>query len=248
VGREAPDYIMNAKPAADLPPALAQQVSAACASLTHNLNGQRLGRKGRLTRERIITAALELLEEDGTEPFTLSAVAQRASLGLTSHYNYFTDLTELVLGVMEPVQKTAEEAYVHTLRIYWPDDELTARCYAFVRAFYDFWNAHTRLLHLRNSIADQYDARMVQQRIHSTQPIIFLLAEQMERLEDVRVPSTAMAGFVMTGIERSITMATDERMRALFGAPSGFDPDRYLVPAARLLELAIRDRRQATVN
>ena len=50
-------------------------------NLSHNLNGQRLGRKGRDTRERIIAAAQEILTEpieDGL--ITLSEVARRASI------------------------------------------------------------------------------------------------------------------------------------------------------------------------
>ena len=67
--------------------------------LSHNLNGQRLGRKGRDTRDRIIAAATELLAEPGNAAFTLSAVARKAGLGMTSLYVYFKDLGELVLAL-----------------------------------------------------------------------------------------------------------------------------------------------------
>src|SRR4051812_7547086 len=75
---------------------------------SHNLNGQRLGRKGRLTRDRILVAANELLATPTDVPFSLSAVARQASLGMTSLYLYFTDLTELLLAILEPLMDEAE--------------------------------------------------------------------------------------------------------------------------------------------
>src|SRR3546814_7301779 len=100
---------------AGLPPQLAAAVTDACALVSHNLNGQKLGRKGRITRERILAAAIELIDSP-EEAVTLSAVARRASLGMTSLYNYFTDLTELLLAVLEPVMATAEKSYLALLR------------------------------------------------------------------------------------------------------------------------------------
>src|SRR5579862_4458368 len=63
-----------------------------------NQVGQKLGRRGRLTRERILAATRELLDADPPQPLTLSAVARAAGLGMTSLYVYFKDLGELVLA------------------------------------------------------------------------------------------------------------------------------------------------------
>src|SRR5690349_300939 len=71
--------------------------------VSHNLAGQRLGRKGRDTRDRIIAAAVELIYCSPADPLTLSAVARQANLGMTSLYNYFGDLPELLAAVLEPV-------------------------------------------------------------------------------------------------------------------------------------------------
>ncbi|MFT3966240.1 MAG: TetR/AcrR family transcriptional regulator, partial [Sphingobium sp.] len=66
-----------------------------------NLYGQRLGRKGRETRDRIISAANGLLARPEPVQVTLSAVAREASLGMTTLYLYFSDLTELLSAVLE---------------------------------------------------------------------------------------------------------------------------------------------------
>lgn len=223
---------------------LAVAAAEAGEAVTRNLNGQKMGRKGRITRERILAATVELLESDEEEPITLSAVARGASLGMTSLYNYFTDLTELLLAVLEPVMASAEEAYQAKLREYWPDDELAERCEDFVTSYHRFWAQHSRLLHLRNSMADQRDERMIMHRISSTRPVIALIMEQMDSTaSDGQSPASAMATMVMTGIERAVTVATDQFLPKLIGQPYYGNEARFLKPGARLMELAIRDMR-----
>lgn len=227
-----------------LRPELAVAVSDACDKISHNLNGQKLGRKGKITRERILAATLELLAEDLEEPITLTMVARRSSLGMSSLYNYFNDLTELLLAVLEPVMATAEDSYQCMLRTYWSDEELGARCYEFLVAYNAFWERNTRLLHLRNSMADSRDDRMFMHRISSTQPMIALLAAQIDPPEsEAGSPAFAMATVLMTGIERTITVATDRRFARFFPNAQRRHATYYLEPEARLMELAIRDTR-----
>jgi AcrR family transcriptional regulator len=213
--------------------------------VSHNLNGQRLGRKGRGTRDRILAACTELLADPEDAPISMSAVARRASLGMTSLYNYFSDLTELLLAVLEPVMATAEESYVATLRERWPDETLGERCYAFMRGYHGFWQRHARLLHLRNTMADNHDERLLIHRVRSTQPMIGLFAAQMDGDgESLDSAARDMATVMMTGIERTVTVATDARLIGLFGEAQRRNEDHYLLPEARLMELVIRDTRE----
>jgi AcrR family transcriptional regulator len=175
----------------------------------------------------------------------MSAVARRAELGMTSLYNYFADLTELLLAVLEPVMATTEHGFLAILREPWPDQELAARCYAFMRSYYDFWAEHSRLLHLRNAMADAHDERMLRHRILSTQPMIGMFAAQMGGVgTDMGSPVFGMATVMMTGIERTVTVATDAALTSLFGNDNRRSDEFYLRPEARLMELVIRDTRQ----
>jgi AcrR family transcriptional regulator len=213
--------------------------------LSHNLNGQRLGRKGRDTRERIIAAAQEILAEPREEGLiTLSEVARRASLRMGTLYLYFADLTELILAVLEPVMATVEEEYVHLVREYWPDQELGARARQFVGAYFGFWNKHTRLLHLRNNMADRGDARMYEHRVRSAIPVMRLLATQMgSRTTEQGTISSSTVTALMTGLERVATVMTDTKLPFVVKEPS--NPVSLLLEAqARLFELAIRDQRE----
>ncbi|MEO5587510.1 MAG: TetR family transcriptional regulator [Novosphingobium sp.] len=215
-------------------------------NLSHNLAGQRLGRKGRDTRDRIIAAAVELIYCSPVDPLTLSAVARQAKLGMTSLYNYFGDLPGLLLALLDPVMATAQDGYLGILRERWSDDELGERCYEFVAAYQDFWARHTRLLHLRNSLSDGGDQRMADQRINTTQPIIRRICEQMGGDPRARRSSEfAMATVLMIGLERSITIATDRELPSLMAQDIQHDRDHFLRPCARLMEMAIRDMRGA---
>lgn len=228
------------------PQAVDRSSGGAADPVSHNLAGQRLGRKGRDTRDRIITAAVELIYGAQSEPLTLSAVARQAGLGLTSLYNYFSDLPELILAVLEPVMASAEEGYYGLIRTRWGDDELAARCHEFVTAYRDFWARHTRLLHLRNSLADDGDQRMADMRIAATQPIIRRITEQMDGDPRARRSREfAQATVLMIGVERAVTIATDRELPMLIAQDIQHDADHFLRPCARLMELAIRDMREA---
>jgi AcrR family transcriptional regulator len=218
--------------------------TAAPKPVSHNLNGQRLGPKGRVTRARILAATNELLAGPIDKPISLSAVAREASLGMTSLYLYFADLTELLLAVLEPLGAEAEQSYLQHLRERWPDETLGADCLQFVTALHGFWNRNSMLLHLRNSMADQRDKRMMEQRVRAAQPVILMLVSQMDQDPSIAgTPATGMATVLYTGIERVVTVATDRILPTVL--PGEFSPNvrNFLQAEARLLELGIREFR-----
>ena len=213
--------------------------------VSYNLNGQRLGRKGRDTRERIISAATQILsEQPESGQLTLTEVARRAELRMGTLYLYFADLTELILAALEPVMATAEDAYVHVVRDYWPDESLGERAAAFVEAYFAFWQRHTRILHLRNTLADHGDDRLMLHRVRSTLPVMRLIASQMgSQPTPTGNPMSSTATALMTGLERLATIMSENKVPRLLNEP--VNPiDLLLQAEARLFELAIRDRRQ----
>lgn len=222
------------------------------AELSHNLVGQRLGRKGRDTRERILAAAAKLLAAPDAPAITLTAVAREASLGMTSLYLYFRDLSELLGAVLDPIMDSVEEAYLGQLRDPWPDHRLGERCRSFVEAYYGFWRQHARVLHLRNAFSDNGDERMLRLRHRGTTPLLQLLVQQMGAdAADTDAEAYHMATVLLTGLERMATVVTDPRfphLAAVDGPPKS-DPaadaqaEGVKAMSARVLELAIRDGR-----
>lgn len=209
--------------------------------LSHNLLGQRLGRKGRGTRERIIAAA-ERVIADPSAQFSLSAVAREASLGMTTLYLYFSDLIELVLAVLERIMASAEDLYVARLRARWDDGDLVAQAQGFVAAYHRFWDQHSRVLHLRNSYGMALDARLSRHRLETGLPVIRLLAAQMDADPDDRTDwRIGLATVLLTGTERVVTVITDPDYTA--GEAGGEVRADVIGSQAHVLALAIRDAR-----
>lgn len=236
---------------ADSPALAKRQPKADRDAVSHNLNGQKLGRKGRVTRERILAATVELINESSDTPISLSAVARKAGLGMTSLYVYFSDLSELLIAVLDPVMHEAGEpgGYFNLITSYWPDDGLEECCRAFVRSYFEFWKKHSRILHLRNSMADQYDQKMMLARVRSAQPVIALFRKQLA--PHGKVPEQVggdMASVLMTGLERAVTVATDHISPTVIAPELGPRNTNVVEPLSRLMYLAVRDCRQAAVT
>lgn len=210
--------------------------------VSYNLNGQRLGRKGRETRERIVRAAIEVLDSGRDEPFTLSAVARHASLGMSSLYNYFTDLSELMMAVLEPVSVSASETYLALLGDYWPDSEIAARCTSFWRSYADFWLRYATILHQRNRMSDAGDARMLECRVEAGLPLANGLCRQLvpgsgcEPDGDTR----AMANVLATMMERTVTVQSQPSYRSYIQASRDGSMSSLGTAGARLLTMAVR--------
>jgi AcrR family transcriptional regulator len=200
-------------------------------SLSHNLQGQRLGRKGRGTRARILAATERLLAApDGA--VTLSAVAREAGLRIASLYLYFSDLSELLGAVLEPVMASAQDSYVAELGAHWPDEGLGERCRRFVQAYHGFWTEHTRVLHLRNALADRGDLRMWGFRLRGSQQLTPLLVRQMEANPEMAAsPHRFLASSLLIGLERMSTTITDPRFPEFASDATSRRPD-----AGRLAE------------
>lgn len=213
--------------------------------VSHNLNGQRLGRKGRDTRQRIIVAAQSVLDDSADDGLiTLSEVARRASMSMGSLYIYFADLAELMQAVLEPIMASAEEEYIHLLRPHWSDDVLGDQALAFVTAYHGFWTKHAPVLHMRNNMADRGDERMILHRTTAALTVIGLIAAQMGADPQQRgTIKAAMATSLMTGLERIATVMSASRLPMLADQP--VNPISYLLRAeGRLFELGIRDMRE----
>ena len=106
----------------------------------HNVAGQRLGRKGQEARQRILSAALRLLEDPHGPPVTLTSVAREASMRLTNLYLYFPDMVELLLAVLGRVMDAADAAFIDRLSVRWPDERLGDACQEFLVTNPNFTN------------------------------------------------------------------------------------------------------------
>ncbi|GGC06646.1 hypothetical protein GCM10011494_26560 [Novosphingobium endophyticum] len=93
---------------------------------------RRAGRPGTLSRELIVTEALELLDEVGVQQFSVNKLAKRLNVSAMSFYNYFTGVDALLQAVADRV---------FTL---FPMPAPAARWQDFLSAWLDAMAAHVR--------------------------------------------------------------------------------------------------------
>lgn len=220
---------------------------------SHNLSGQRLGRKGLATRDRIVSAMLNLLSDAEGPPLTLTAVAREAGIGLSNLYLYFPGLSDLLLAALSQVMESHAPDFMGIIRKYWPADKLEECCQAFVMAHFEFWSRHVRLLHLRDAIADANDQRVVDYRYYLAKPVMDDLAAQMDSPDGRRCPMAPDTALILfTSLERMAKIYTTRGMLRVSGrvADEAFRERmlRQLCAEAHILALAIRDGRDTAAR
>lgn len=225
-----------------------QDQASTAFEVRRNQAGQRIGRKGQETRERILIAALHLLDDPYGPPLTLSGVAREAAMRVSNLYLYFPDLIELLLAVLGRVMDDAEGAFLDKLKVRWPDDQLGEASADFLRAHHGFWKKHARLLQLRNTLSDS-EPRIMDYRDRATRPIIRYLMAQMDGCDDADFSCANLAIVILTGFERIATIVTNPNFAAMVRAHNRQSEDgvieELICAEARVLELTLRDRRQA---
>ncbi|GLR67431.1 hypothetical protein GCM10010909_21120 [Acidocella aquatica] len=214
----------------------------------YNLVGQRIGRKGQATREKILSAALRIIESSDDAPITLSGVARDVSVGMTTLYLYFPDLGDLVLAVLNRVMDAADSAFTDQLRKRWPDQSLRESCSKFLHAHFAFWRAHARILHMRNSYADAGDVRFLKYRGQVSTPLINFLIFQMDGQPQSHVtPNGYIATLLLTWFERIATVVTNPTFHTAARNSGVTDEpdyiDHLIETEADLIALIVRHQR-----
>ena len=223
--------------------------SAASPPVSHNLVGQRLGRKGQETRERILAAMLKLVDDTDGPAVTLTAVAKEASVGMTTLYLYFPDMADLLLAALRCVMASADDAYLYRIRDYWPDETLEEESREFHRAHYRFWRQHRRLMQMRNSFADASDVAVLEYRGKSSEPLLLALIRQMSGDSIETDPACFyLATVALVGIERVATVVNTQHFHMISRTQDVAEADfidSLICAQATVVALTIRHQRAA---
>jgi TetR/AcrR family transcriptional regulator, fatty acid biosynthesis regulator len=62
------------------------------------------------TRQRLLDAALEILESGGEAPLTTTAITRRAGISQSGFYNYFADMEDMLCHLIGEVERQRREA------------------------------------------------------------------------------------------------------------------------------------------
>ena len=143
-----------------------------------NQQGQVLGRKGALTRAKLMAATRKLLEAYSPVELTAVAIAKEAGISSASFYMYFEDVRDVLFALA--TEAGAAMASVHdVVRQPWSADTLHGHALELVERFNETWHAHRQVLRFRNLEADRGDPRFEALRMSTYIPFIDLLARQI---------------------------------------------------------------------
>jgi AcrR family transcriptional regulator len=171
-----------------------------------NQNGQRLGAKGRRTRQRLIDVTIALLETHGLRDLTVAEVARTAETSAATFYVYFDGVTEVVLAALDHADLNQPELMA-LLDQDWCTDRGLSLAREFVQRYCAIWARYRTVFRVRNMAAEEGDPRFLAARVRSAEPIMAALAVRVEAAQragkltrDLHALSTAAA--IITLLER----------------------------------------------
>lgn len=175
---------------------------------THNLQGQVVGRKGQLTRLRLIDTLCEMLRHRPLNDLRIMELCREAKTSPGTFYLYFKDVQDLAFEAIRIYQEIPVELD-ELLQSEWPVEEAFCHARRFVVGYVRYWQERYHLLQIRNLTADQGDDRMVELRHCCVVPIMERLAAKIAAApRPVAGPLTPLAG-------ATVIMGSLERLAAL---------------------------------
>jgi AcrR family transcriptional regulator len=179
-------------------------------------DGRTVGRRGAVTRRRLLDATATLLVEVPLRDLRVVDIAREVGTSPATFYQYFRDVEDAVLvladdcgDAMRPLAGRLDEAW----------DGLDA-AREFVAAFIEFWDQHSAVLRVRNLAAQEGDSRFRELRRAANLPFIDGLAEHVRRAQaagrvDAALSPITAAAALMALLER---MATFHRELTALGS------------------------------
>ncbi|WP_167854987.1 TetR/AcrR family transcriptional regulator [Mangrovimicrobium sediminis] len=146
-----------------------------------NLHGQKMGRKGRETRQRIMDVTLEMLKNRSYKDLTVSDVAFEADVSSSTFYVYFEDIEDVLFACVQAAALNLDPLY-EVLNAEWTEDNLESRVRRFVEIYGELWEKYRIELRIRNLEADQGNLRFLNLRIETTRGILQALGKKIAQI------------------------------------------------------------------
>jgi AcrR family transcriptional regulator len=182
---------------------------------SHNQNGQVLGPKGRITRERLMRAAGKLLATHTVAELQVADIAAEAGTSTAAFYRYFADASAAALAVVATCTQSTEALLLLAAED-WPAADALERAGVFVRMYIETWQRQAAILRMRNLAAEAGDARFRAARERGVRPLQDALAARIKRAQangrmTPDLAPAATAGALIALLER---MAAVSRIRS----------------------------------
>jgi AcrR family transcriptional regulator len=196
------------------------------------LDGRSLGRRGALTRRRLLDATGELLETRGLRDLRVVEIARAVGTSPATFYQYFRAVEDAVLVLAE---EAAEDlgSVIARLDEPWSD----ASSLRMVDAFVDAWSQHRAVLRTRNLAAQEGDQRFRAVRLASLRPITEALAAKITEAQRAGRVDASMSPIAAA----SAIVAMTERVAAFHREIEelGVTPEALVGTTARIIDQTV---------
>ena len=146
-----------------------------------NLLGQKMGRKGRETRQKIMDASLELLKTTSYKDLSVSEIASEAGLSNATFYVYFKDVEEVLYACVQAA--ALDLGGLHDiLDAEWNSKNVKEQVSEFVALYNELWEKYRIELRVRNLEADQGNLRFLNLRVETTRELLQKLGKKVAQL------------------------------------------------------------------
>jgi len=134
------------------------------------IDGRSLGRRGALTRRRLLTATAQLLETHGVRDLRVVDIARDVGTSPATFYQYFRDVEDAVLALAAAVGEDLAPIG-DLLDRSWDGDGGLDAARELVASFMEYWDGHRAVLRTRNLAAQEGDPRFRDVRNEALRPL-----------------------------------------------------------------------------
>jgi AcrR family transcriptional regulator len=177
------------------------------------IDGRSLGRRGALTRRKLLKATAQLLETHGVRDLRVVDIAREVGTSPATFYQYFRDVEDAVLALADAVGEDLAPIGELLAQPWFDADGLDA-ARELVESFIEYWDAHRAILRTRNLAAQEGDRRFRHVRNEALRPLREGLAGKVAESQKLgRVPAElspiAAASALAAMLERMAAFHTD---------------------------------------
>jgi len=145
-------------------------------------SGRSLGPRALQTRQRLLEATAQLLDERGLRDVSVVEIARKVETSPATFYQYFGDVTDAVAQLAE---QAGEEipALVEHITASWAGRKGFETARALVEGFIDHWDTHHAVLRIRNLSSEEGDRRFQKLRRDAIYPVLDALATKVKEAQ-----------------------------------------------------------------
>ena len=142
-------------------------------------SGRPLGPRAMRTRARILEATISLLEDRSMRDLRVIDIARRIGSSPATFYQYFKDVTDVVLELASEVSEFTPEM-IELIQGDWTGPEGHERGLQLANLVIDNWDRYRAILRVRNSAANEGDPAFREVRLKAMLPLVTAFAEVIE--------------------------------------------------------------------